>query len=368
MKTKMLAGFLSLVLLLSCCPLWAAAEPETSDPAPVAAETGGFAALTFLDVPGCATVITDLGGAEHTYPGCLDVSALEENPCCERIASYRIELNGETLLEVTLRDIHAEGGVSLQESMPMSNGYYAVQFDLNDEQEAFLTGLTPEKLDKVQQEILDAGLAGQDVSLEDIDFIDTEKAESLFNLENRPDTDGDLCWAAATSNMLHYTGWGRQAGFGSTDYLFDLFTTRFDDRGAPPLMAWTGFSTAGISRRNGRPGSMSTTIPTAGFAGICRAIRRKPSRSIITWRTSGKRCPGSSPALRRAAAWASVLVFMIRTAGSGSSGTPLPCGAMSGRRTTPAASPTSSSRTPTMTSMTGTGTAAPRPTGCALWA
>ena len=51
----------------------------------------------------------------------------------------------------------------------------------------------------------------------------------MENLNHQADTDEYLCWAAATSNVLHYTGWGQQAGFGSTDYLLDLFTTSFND-------------------------------------------------------------------------------------------------------------------------------------------
>ena len=162
MKTKGLARFLALVLLLSFCPLWAAARPA---PAAVSEETrqGRFDALPFLEAAGCTTVITDLDGVTYTFRGCLDVTALEASPCCEEIASYSVCLNGEALLEVQLRDIQAEGP-SLQEAKAQVNGYYSVEFDLDDDQEVFLTGLTPENLSKVQQEILDARLDGRGTS------------------------------------------------------------------------------------------------------------------------------------------------------------------------------------------------------------
>ena len=56
----------------------------------------------------------------------------------------------------------------------------------------------------------------------------------MENLNREEDNDEGLCWAAATANILHYTGWGQEAGFGSTDYLFDLFTTRFSDAAGNP--------------------------------------------------------------------------------------------------------------------------------------
>ena len=43
--------------------------------------------------------------------------------------------------------------------------------------------------------------------------------------------DDDLCWAAASSNILEYTGWGQVGGMTTTDDMFAHFQTHWSDLG-----------------------------------------------------------------------------------------------------------------------------------------
>lgn len=207
-------------------------------PSGFAASAAPFSALTFLPYADCITRIIDMAGQLHTYAGCLDVSSVESDPCREDIASYTVFLGDQLLLKVLLHDIPSDA--PSRGAASVSNGYYAAAFDISDTHQAYLTGLTAENLESVQAEIIRTRLSGADASFSNIDFIDAEKIGQHWNLENERDSDEYLCWAAAASNMLHYTGWGKAAGFGSPDYLFDVFTTRFNDQGGsvPCALFW----------------------------------------------------------------------------------------------------------------------------------
>ena len=112
-----------------------------------------------------------------------------------------------------------------------TNGYVSIAFDVGDGQTAFLTGLTDD-IDVITQAanaIVTACTSGEsDTTVDNAAFIDAEKVVGFkVNDVEQPDT--ELCWAASSSNILHYTGWGNKAGFADEDAMFDMFATRFDD-------------------------------------------------------------------------------------------------------------------------------------------
>ena len=138
--------------------------------------------------------------------------------------------------------------------------YFSVDFTLPDsEVEVFLTGLTAENVEEVQQTILDSFVRGEDFSMTDIAFIDAEKTDS------RRDGDDVLCWAASAANMLVYTGWAAQAGFESEDDVFEAFIRSYEDTGGNPYyaMAWF-FNGAALGRNFGLENARITDYPRSG--------------------------------------------------------------------------------------------------------
>ena len=114
-----------------------------------------------------------------------------------------------------------------------SGGYYSVSFTVpGTSYDVFLTGLTADNVEEVQQYIIDH-YNGKNFDIEDLSFIDAEKTKE-------EDNDDYLCWAATASNMLTYTGWAAQAGFDSEDDVFDAFVEAFTDNGSNPQrgIAW----------------------------------------------------------------------------------------------------------------------------------
>lgn len=81
-----------------------------------------------------------------------------------------------------------------------------------------------------------------DVYVPGIDCVDAEKhsgyeeEKGTANEDGYPYGDNDLCWAAATSNMLEYSGWS--GPFADEDEIFTDFTNGFYDHG--------GFTVAGL--------------------------------------------------------------------------------------------------------------------------
>ena len=52
-------------------------------------------------------------------------------------------------------------------------------------------------------------------------------------------TDDDLlCWAAAASNILEWTGWGAVDGMSTTDQMFAHYQSHFSNQGGNPYYAW----------------------------------------------------------------------------------------------------------------------------------
>ena len=200
-----------------------------------------FSSIQTRQAGGLYTVITDIEGEEHRIDGVIDAKIIESGGWAESIASYEICSGKETILCTELNDIVSKDRIQTfaNRGEPFVNGYYSTRFTLSEEDhtEVFLTGLSDEKIDKVQEALIGAKIENSQFSIEDLDFIDAEKTD-------KPN-DGDdmLCWAAACANTLHYTGWGQRADakFSSPDDIFDDFINAFDDNGSQPLCGYNWF-------------------------------------------------------------------------------------------------------------------------------
>lgn len=186
-----------------------------------------FRKVEISPADGFYTIITDTEGDTHTFDGIINTKKIESSSVAEKITSYAVYDGNEEIISVELNDILSKDTINLfsVEGTPIVNGYYSVKFTLSaeDNTEVFLTGLSDSNLDMVQDKLISAKLENLPFTMESLDFIDAEKT----NMPN--DGDNELCWAATTSNMLHYTGWGEKAGFNSTDDLLDLFRDSFTD-------------------------------------------------------------------------------------------------------------------------------------------
>ena len=188
------------------------------------------------------TEITDINGDTHAYGGIINAGSIENSTAADKIASYQVLCGGEAVISVTLNDIVPKRTIELfgEDGTKMSNGYYSVRFTLSaaDNTECYLTGLSPDNLDTVQNELISAKLENSSFSMEDIDFIDAEKT-AVSN-----DGDNELCWAAAAANTIHYTGWDQTAdadSFKTPDDLLDLFRNEFDDAPGNTLFGFEWF-------------------------------------------------------------------------------------------------------------------------------
>lgn len=199
-----------------------------------------FLSVKTLDYDGFYSVITDTEGAEHRLFGVIDADSLEKSTAFLKIGSYKIYFGDEEVIEVRLNNIKQNENKSenqpplltSSDASPLTTDYYTVEFKLNDTTDrAFITGLTENNVENVQNEILKAKLEKKEFELSDTDFIDTEKT-------GIKDKDSLMCWAASTSNMLEYSGWARKATMDNTglklkdeDDIFDLFVQNFTDKG-----------------------------------------------------------------------------------------------------------------------------------------
>ena len=135
--------------------------------------------------------------------------------------SYTLTDDGEPVLEVA--HVHKPGLTAALSDR--SNGYYTAEFMLPETNyQVYLTGLTQNNADELRRMIIGAYTEGEDFDLTNLGFIDAEKTWA-------DDGDENLCWAASASNLLTYTGWAAQAGFASTDDVFEAFISVFDDDG-----------------------------------------------------------------------------------------------------------------------------------------
>ena len=188
-------GYVMKKFLTVAAMVLATAVTVSSVPAVSAAEVN--------DVPmGVYSVVTDDDGTEQM------VGAPDENEV-ENAQEYELYVDRKEVLSVG-----ASGDSSKR---------YHVDFMLPDTtNEVYLTGLSADKVEEIQQKIIDSYVEGEPFDFNDLEFIDAEKLVP-------GNSDSNLCWAASCSNMLAYTGWAQRAGFADEDEVFDLYNASFSN-------------------------------------------------------------------------------------------------------------------------------------------
>ena len=200
----------------------------------LAAPESPLASMQAEPAPGFVTRITDITGAVYEKSGVLDQESSGIAAYSAAISSYELYYDGRLLMTVvpsgfSVQDRPAVTGADSGASLG-STGFYKTTFSIDDTREIFLTGLTESTLEQVQTELTASALEDRYFSLTNVDFIDAEK-EFTEVAEGETASDANLCWAAATSNMLRFSGWGSAAGFKTEDDLFESFISAFTDAG-----------------------------------------------------------------------------------------------------------------------------------------
>lgn len=180
--------------------------------------------------PGFTTRMEDTDGNTLTRSGVLNPDGLANSVRSAKIASYSIYYNGRLLMTVTPVGFSEPDAAVMSGGAPTCTGFYKTTFSIDDTREIFLTGLTESTLEQVQTELTASALEDRYFSLTNVDFIDAEK-EFTDVAEGEIASDANLCWAAASSNMLRFSGWGSEAGFRTEDDLFESFISAFTDAG-----------------------------------------------------------------------------------------------------------------------------------------
>ena len=172
------------------------------------------------------------------------------------LSGYELLIEDEPVLTVEQSEIPAI-------TSDTQSGYFSADFTIPETaKQVYLVGLTANKVEEIQNKIIENYAKGADFELTDLSFIDAEKM--------RPTGDGDdyLCWAATASNMLTYTGWAAQAGFNSSDDVFESFINAFTDNGGNPYfgVGWfmNGVNTFAVQQ----PGQVAAA--TAGTGGYLK--------------------------------------------------------------------------------------------------
>ena len=168
----------------------------------------------------CAVVSDDDGST-----GIEDAQAIGN---LDSFQSYELYIDRKQVLSIDPQNSEL---ASTGASIPT---FYHAEFMLPDTSlQVYLTGLRSNNIEEIQQMIIDSYIDDRSFELHDLSFIDTEKTSI-------DDGDENLCWAAASSNILYYTGWGAKAGFSDEDAIFDLFHSSFSDGGSHQenAMAW----------------------------------------------------------------------------------------------------------------------------------
>ncbi len=207
---------LAALLVLLCTQVFAAQET--------------LAALRLDPEPGFTTRMEDTDGNTLTRSGVLNPDGLANSVRSAKIASYSIYYNGRLLMTVTPVGFSEPDAAVMSGGAPTCTGFYKTTFSIDDAREIFLTGLTESTLEQVQTELTASALEDRYFSLTNVDFIDAEK-EFTDVAEGEIASDANLCWAAASSNMLRFSGWGSEAGFRTEDDLFESFISAFTDAG-----------------------------------------------------------------------------------------------------------------------------------------
>lgn len=207
---------LAALLVLLCTQVFAAQET--------------LVALRLDPEPGFTTRMEDTDGNTLTRSGVLNPDGLANSVRSAKIASYSIYYNGRMLMTVTPVGFSEPDAAVMSGGAPTCTGFYKTTFSIDDTREIFLTGLTESTLEQVQTELTASALEDRYFSLTNVDFIDAEK-EFTDVAEGEIASDANLCWAAASSNMLRFSGWGSEAGFRTEDDLFESFISAFTDAG-----------------------------------------------------------------------------------------------------------------------------------------
>ena len=207
---------LAALLVLLCTQVFAAQET--------------LAALRLDPESGFTTRMEDTDGNTLTRSGVLNPDGLANSVRSAKIASYSIYYNGRLLMTVTPVGFSEPDAAVMSGGAPTCTGFYKTTFSIDDTREIFLTGLTESTLGQVQTELTASALEDRYFSLTNVDFIDAEK-EFTDVAEGEIASDANLCWAAASSNMLRFSGWGSEAGFRTEDDLFESFISAFTDAG-----------------------------------------------------------------------------------------------------------------------------------------
>lgn len=207
---------LAALLVLLCTQVFAAQET--------------LVALRLDPEPGFTTRMEDTDGNTLTRSGVLNPDGLANSVRSAKIASYSIYYNGRLLMTVTPVGFSEPDAAVMSGGAPTCTGFYKTTFSIDDTREIFLTGLTESTLEQVQTELTASALEDRYFSLTNVDFIDAEK-EFTDVAEGEIASDANLCWAAASSNMLRFSGWGSEAGFRTEDDLFESFISAFTDAG-----------------------------------------------------------------------------------------------------------------------------------------
>lgn len=189
-----------------------------------------LAALRLDPEPGFTTRMEGTDGNTLTRSGVLNPDGLANSVRSAKIASYSIYYNGRLLMTVTPVGFSEPDAAVMSGGAPTCTGFYKTTFSIDDTREIFLTGLTESTLEQVQTELTASALEDRYFSLTNVDFIDAEK-EFTDVAEGEIASDANLCWAAASSNMLRFSGWGSEAGFRTEDDLFESFISAFTDAG-----------------------------------------------------------------------------------------------------------------------------------------
>ena len=207
---------LAALLVLLCTQVFAAQET--------------LAALRLDPESGFTTRMEDTDGNTLTRSGVLNPDGLANSVRSAKIASYSIYYNGRLLMTVTPVGFSEPDAAVMSGGAPTCTGFYKTTFSIDDTREIFLTGLTESTQEQVQTELTASALEDRYFSLTNVDFIDAEK-EFTDVAEGEIASDANLCWAAASSNMLRFSGWGSEAGFRTEDDLFESFISAFTDAG-----------------------------------------------------------------------------------------------------------------------------------------
>ena len=219
----------------------------------LAAPESPLASMQAEPAPGFVTRITDITGAVYEKSGVLDQESSGIAAYSAAISSYELYYDGRLLMTVvpsgfSVQDRPAVTGADSGASLG-STGFYKTTFSIDDTREIFLTGLTESTLEQVQTELTASALEDRYFSLTNVDFIDAEK-EFTEVAEGETASDANLCWAAATSNMLRFSGWGSAAGFKTEDDLFESFISAFTDAGGSYTYALDWFFNGNYQPQN----------------------------------------------------------------------------------------------------------------------